>query len=185
MPVYNECDMLEKAVLAVLAVNRADEIIIVDDGSTDGTKDLYPQIAKLDDRINIQFHERNQGKGAALRTGFKVATGDILLIQDADLEYDPRDYYDLVRPIEEGRAAVVYGSRFRGGPTKAMFFWHMVGNKFLTLVTNILYNTILSDMETCYKVFRADVIRDIPLRAKGFEFEPEITSKVLKRGYRF
>lgn len=184
MPVYNECDMLEKAVLAVLAVNRADEIIIVDDGSTDGTKDLYPQIAKLDDRINIQFHERNQGKGAALRTGFKVATGDILLIQDADLEYDPRDYYDLVRPIEEGRAAVVYGSRFRGGPTKAMFFWHMVGNKFLTLVTNILYNTILSDMETCYKVFRADVIRDIPLRAKGFEFEPEITSKVLKRGYR-
>lgn len=176
--------MLEKAVLAVLAVNRADEIIIVDDGSTDGTKDLYPQIAKLDDRINIQFHERNQGKGAALRTGFKVATGDILLIQDADLEYDPRDYYDLVRPIEEGRAAVVYGSRFRGGPTKAMFFWHMVGNKFLTLVTNILYNTILSDMETCYKVFRADVIRDIPLRAKGFEFEPEITSKVLKRGYR-
>ena len=184
MPVYNESDMLEKAVLAVLAVNRADEIIIVDDGSTDGTKDLYPQIAKLDDRINIQFHERNQGKGAALRTGFKVATGDILLIQDADLEYDPRDYYDLVRPIEEGRAAVVYGSRFRGGPTKAMFFWHMVGNKFLTLVTNILYNTILSDMETCYKVFRADVIRDIPLRAKGFEFEPEITSKVLKRGYR-
>lgn len=184
MPVYNECDMLENAVLAVLAVDRADEIIIVDDGSTDGTKDLYPQIAKLDDRINIQFHERNQGKGAALRTGFKVATGDILLIQDADLEYDPRDYYDLVRPIEEGRAAVVYGSRFRGGPTKAMFFWHMVGNKFLTLVTNILYNTILSDMETCYKVFRADVIRDIPLRAKGFEFEPEITSKVLKRGYR-
>jgi len=184
MPVYNERAMLEEAVLAVLAVERADEIIIVDDGSTDGTKELYPQIAKLDERIDVYFHERNQGKGAALRTGFKVATGDILLIQDADLEYDPRDYYALVRPIEEGRAEVVYGSRFRGGPTKAMFFWHMVGNKFLTLVTNVLYNTILSDMETCYKVFRADVVRDIPLRAKGFEFEPEITSKVLKRGYR-
>lgn len=184
MPVYNERDMLEEAVLAVLAVERADEIIIVDDGSTDGTRDLYPKIVKLDKRIGVHFHERNQGKGAALRTGFKVATGDILLIQDADLEYDPRDYYALVQPIEEGRAEVVYGSRFRGGPTKAMFFWHMVGNKFLTLVTNILYNTILSDMETCYKVFRADVVRDIPLRAKGFEFEPEITSKVLKRGYR-
>lgn len=184
MPVYNERDMLEEAVLAVLAVERADEIIIVDDGSTDGTRDLYPKIVKLDKRIDVHFHERNQGKGAALRTGFKVATGDILLIQDADLEYDPRDYYALVQPIEEGRAEVVYGSRFRGGPTKAMFFWHMVGNKFLTLVTNILYNTILSDMETCYKVFRADVVRDIPLRAKGFEFEPEITSKVLKRGYR-
>jgi glycosyltransferase involved in cell wall biosynthesis len=184
MPVYNERAMLEDAVLAVLAVERADEIIIVDDGSTDGTRDLYPQIAKLDERIDVHFHERNQGKGAALRTGFKVATGDILLIQDADLEYDPRDYYALVKPIEEGRAQVVYGSRFRGGPTKAMFFWHMVGNKFLTLVTNILYNTILSDMETCYKVFRADVVRDIPIRAKGFEFEPEITSKVLKRGYR-
>ena len=184
MPVYNERDMLEEAVLAVLAVERADEIIIVDDGSTDGTRDLYPKIVKLDKRIGVHFHERNQGKGAALRTGFKAATGDILLIQDADLEYDPRDYYALVQPIEEGRAQVVYGSRFRGGPTKAMFFWHMVGNKFLTLVTNILYNTILSDMETCYKVFRADVVRDIPLRAKGFEFEPEITSKVLKRGYR-
>jgi glycosyltransferase involved in cell wall biosynthesis len=172
------------AVQAVVAVERANEIIIVDDGSTDGTRDLYPQIAALDDRIKIWLHKRNQGKGAALRTGFKKATGDIFLIQDADLEYDPRDYYALVRPIEEGRAAVVYGSRFRGGPTKAMFFWHMIGNKFLTTVTNVLYNTILTDMETCYKVFRADVIRDIPLRAKGFEFEPEITSKVLKRGYR-
>jgi glycosyltransferase involved in cell wall biosynthesis len=172
------------AIQAVVAVERADEIIIVDDGSTDGTRDLYPQIAALDDRIKIWLHKRNQGKGAALRTGFKKATGDIFLIQDADLEYDPRDYYALVQPIEEGRTAVVYGSRFRGGPTKAMFFWHMIGNKFLTTVTNVLYNTILTDMETCYKVFRADVIRDIPLRAKGFEFEPEITSKVLKRGYR-
>ena len=184
VPVYNERNMLMDAIQAVVAVERADEIIIVDDGSTDGTRDLYPQIAALDDRIKIWLHKRNQGKGAALRTGFKKATGDIFLIQDADLEYDPRDYYALVRPIEEGRAAVVYGSRFRGGPTKAMFFWHMIGNKFLTTLTNVLYNTILTDMETCYKVFRADVIRDIPLRAKGFEFEPEITSKVLKRGFR-
>ena len=184
VPVYNERAMLLDAIQAVLDVERVDEIIIVDDGSTDGTRDLYSQIATSDDRISIYLHERNQGKGAALRTGFKKATGDIFLIQDADLEYDPRDYYALVRPIEEGRAAVVYGSRFRGGPTKAMFFWHMIGNKFLTLVTNVLYNTILTDMETCYKVFRADVIKDIPLRAKGFEFEPEITSKVLKRGYR-
>lgn len=184
IPVYNEVETLEPAVKAVLAVAMADEIVVVDDGSTDGTLDLYPQIEALDARIRVFKHEKNQGKGAALRTGFSKATGEILLIQDADLEYDPRDYPALIQPIVENRAAVVYGSRFRGGPTKTMFFWHMVGNKFLTLVTNILYNTIISDMETCYKVFRADVVQDIPLRAKGFEFEPEITSKVLKRGYR-
>lgn len=184
MPVYNERETLRPAVEAVLAVGLADEIIIVDDGSTDGTRQLYPEIAAMDESIQVHLHEHNLGKGAAVRTGFSRAAGDIFLIQDADLEYDPRDYPALIRPIVEKRAAVVYGSRFRGGPTKTMFFWHMVGNKFLTLVTNIVYNTILSDMETCYKVFRADVIRDIPLRAKGFEFEPEITSKVLKRGYR-
>ena len=184
IPVYNEVETLEPAVKAVLAVEMADEIIIVDDGSTDGTLELYPQIEALDKIIQVFKHEQNQGKGAALRTGFGKATGDIFLIQDADLEYDPRDYPALTRPIEENRAVVVYGSRFRGGPTKTMFFWHMVGNKFLTLVTNILYNTIISDMETCYKVFRADVVKDIPLRSKGFEFEPEITSKVLKRGHR-
>jgi glycosyltransferase involved in cell wall biosynthesis len=184
IPVYNERSTVEETVRAVLAVNEAAEIIIVDDGSTDGTRDLYAGIQALDDSIHIILHERNMGKGAAVRTGFANAIGDIFLIQDADLEYDPRDYPALLRPIQEKRAAVVYGSRFRGGPTKTMFFWHMVGNKLLTLITNIVYNTILSDMETCYKVFRADVVQGIPLRSKGFEFEPEITSKVLKRGYR-
>ena len=177
IPVYNELETLVPAVKAVLAVEEAEEIIIVDDGSTDGTRDLYPEIEALSDKIKVFLQPVNQGKGAAVRTGFSKATGDILLIQDADLEYDPRDYPALI-------TTVVYGSRFRGGPTKTMFFWHMVGNKFLTLVTNIMYNTILSDMETCYKVFRADVISTIPLHAKGFEFEPEITSKVLKRGHR-
>lgn len=184
MPVYNERNTLIPAVKAVLAIDRVDELVIVDDGSTDGTRDLYGEVKALDDRVRIYLQAKNQGKGSAVRTGFDLANGDIFLIQDADLEYDPRDYQSLVQPIEEGRAAVVYGSRFRGGPTKAMFFWHMVGNKFLTLFTNMLYNTILSDMETCYKVFRADVIKGIPLNAKGFEFEPEITSKILKRGYR-
>lgn len=184
IPVYNEVATLKPAVAAVLAVEMADEVVIVDDGSTDGTLALYPEIEAMSSVIKVYKHERNKGKGAAVRTGFENATGEIFLIQDADLEYDPRDYEMLVRPIVENKAAVVYGSRFRGGPTKTMFFWHMVGNKFLTLVTNLLYNTILSDMETCYKVFRADVVRDIPIRAKGFEFEPEITSKVLKRGHR-
>lgn len=184
IPVFNEVETIEAIVKAVLAVGRADELIIVDDGSTDGTRELYPQIDTLSDIIQIHLHEKNMGKGAAVRTGFSKASGDIYLIQDADLEYDPRDYDILLKPIEEGRATVVYGSRFRGGPTKTMFFMHMIGNKFLTLVTNILYNTILSDMETCYKVFRADIVRGIPLRSRGFEFEPEITSKVLKRGHR-
>ena len=184
IPVYNEQSTIKEVVDAVLAVEMADEIIIIDDGSTDGTREFYPEIAALSHVIQIHLHEKNMGKGAAVRTGFSKASGDIFLIQDADLEYDPRDYEMLTRPIVEGKAAVVYGSRFRGGPTKTMFFWHMVGNKLLTFVTNILYNTILTDMETCYKVFRADVVRDMTLRSKGFEFEPEVTSKVLKRGHR-
>ncbi len=184
IPTYNECETIQTCVQGVLDVKEADEIIIVDDGSTDGTRALYPQIEALDPCIRVILHEENQGKGAAVRTGFAAASGDILLIQDADLEYDPRDYPQLLRPIREKRSKVVYGSRFRGGPTKAMFFSHMLGNRFLTLVTNILYDTILTDMETCYKVFAAEVVRDIPLRSRGFEFEPEITAKVLKRGHR-
>jgi glycosyltransferase involved in cell wall biosynthesis len=182
MPVYNEKDTIRDILAQVRAIELVGEIIIVDDGSTDGTRDLLKQEETQPGTIVI-YHDRNQGKGAAVRTGFDRATGDILLIQDADLEYDPRDYPLLVRPIMEGRVKVVYGSRFLG-PRKAMLFWHMLGNKFLTLLTNVLYNTILSDMETCYKVFRADVIKGIPLRSRRFEFEPEITAKVLKRGYR-
>jgi glycosyltransferase involved in cell wall biosynthesis len=132
----------------------------------------------------VVYHEQNQGKGAAVRTGLEHASGDVMLIQDADLEYDPRDYVALLRPIVEGRSQVVYGSRFRGGPTRAMFFWHMIGNRFLTLVTNILYNTILTDMETCYKVFTREVADQLDLRAAGWGFDPEITAQILKRGYR-
>ncbi len=182
IPVYNERATIREILRQVRMVGLADEIIVVDDGSTDGTREILAEEARNGD-LRVIFHERNMGKGAAVRTGIAHATGDILLIQDADLEYDPRDYPNLIRPILEGRAAVVYGSRFLG-PRKAMLFWHMIGNKFLTMVTNLLYDAILSDMETGYKVFRAEVVRGIPLRARGFEFEPEITAKILKRGYR-
>lgn len=184
IPVYNEVELLVQSVKLVVAVDLADEIIIVDDGSTDGTKDLYPEVQALSDKIQIHYHPKNMGKGRAVMTGFGKATGDIYLIQDADLEYDPRDYPKLLDPIQTGRTTVVYGSRLNGGPTKAMFFWHKIGNKFLTLVTNVLYNVTLTDMETCYKVFRSDVIDGLSIKARGFEFEPEVTSKILKRGHR-
>jgi glycosyltransferase involved in cell wall biosynthesis len=183
IPCYNEVSTVAEIVRRVRAVKLAHEIIVVDDGSTDGTRDVLAQLEPGDD-LKIIYHPHNMGKGAAVRTGFQNATGDVFLIQDADLEYDPREYPVLLRPIEEGIAKVVYGSRFLGGPRKAMFFWNMVANRTLTFITNLLYNAILSDMETCYKVFRAEVIRDIPLRSRRFDFEPEVTAKILKRGYR-
>jgi glycosyltransferase involved in cell wall biosynthesis len=182
VPVYNEASTIREILRQIRRVGLAYEIIVVDDGSTDGTRELLEAEAS-EPGTTIVLQKRNIGKGAAVRAGFDRATGDIFLVQDADLEYDPRDYPTLLRPIEEGRVSVVYGSRFLG-PRKAMFFWHMLGNKVLTLLTNVLYNAILSDMETCYKVFRADVIKGIPLRSRRFEFEPEITAKVLKRGHR-
>ncbi|HML20496.1 MAG TPA: glycosyltransferase family 2 protein [Aggregatilinea sp.] len=183
IPCYNEKSTISTIIERVRAVGLASEIVVVDDGSTDGTRDILAGIDRGDD-LKIILHDRNMGKGAAVQTGFRAATGDVFLIQDADLEYDPREYPVLLRPIEEGISKVVYGSRFLGGPRKAMFFWNMVANRSLTLVTNVLYNAILSDMETCYKVFRAEVVREIPLRSHRFDFEPEVTAKILKRGYR-
>lgn len=184
IPCYNEIHTIREIVAQVVAVNIASEILIIDDGSKDGTRDILPEIEQEYAVVRVILHEQNSGKGAAVSTGFKNAKGDVFIIQDADLEYDPRDYPHLLQPIEENRAKVVYGSRFLGGPRKTMFFWNMVANKFLTLVTNILYNTILSDMETCYKVFRAEVVRDMKIRSRRFDFEPEVTAKVLKKGIR-
>jgi len=183
IPCYNERATIEDIVRAVKATELAYEIIIVDDGSADGTREILKQY-EGDPLVRVVYHDHNQGKGAAVRTGFSKAAGDVFLIQDADLEYDPRDYPKLLQPIEEGRAKVVYGSRFLGGPRKTMFFWNMIANRLLTLITNILYNTILSDMETCYKVMRAEVVQGMNLRSHRFDFEPEITSKILKRGFR-
>ncbi len=183
MPTYNERATIREIVSRVEDQELADEILIVDDGSTDGTREI---LGELDGSgiVRIIYHDQNQGKGAAVRTGIKNATGDVILIQDADLEYDPRDYPELLRPLREGLADVVYGSRFLGAPRRPTMFWHMVANKMLTFMTNILYDTILTDMETGYKVFRREVVENMPLHARRFEFEPEFTAKVLKRKVR-
>jgi glycosyltransferase involved in cell wall biosynthesis len=183
IPVYNEVKNIEQIIKKVQATKLASEIIIIDDGSKDGTRDL---LHALDGKkkVHVILHAKNQGKGAAVATGMRAAKGDILLIQDADLEYDPRDYPILLKPIEEGLADVVYGSRFLGGAHRVTMFWHQVANNLLTLMTNILYDSILTDMETGYKVFRRQVIEGMILRAKRFNFEPEFTAKILKRKYR-
>jgi glycosyltransferase involved in cell wall biosynthesis len=183
IPVYNESKSIREIIKRVIDTNLVWEIVIVDDYSIDGTRDLLKELDGKDN-VSVVLHEKNQGKGAAVRTGLNIAQGDVLLIQDADLEYDPRDYPTLLKPLEEGIADVVYGSRFLGGPRRVVMFWHMVANQMLTFMTNLLYNTILSDMETGYKVFRREVIEGMPLRAKRFDFEPEFTAKVLKRKYR-
>lgn len=187
MPVFNEVKTIREIISRVEAAqigNVTKQLIIVDDGSSDGTREVLRELQK-ESRYNIYYHGHNMGKGAALRTALTYATGDIILIQDADLEYDPAEYAELIKPVIEGRADVVYGSRLAGGKVARAFnFWHYLGNKLLTFITNILYNAILSDMETCYKVFRADVIKNMQIRSNGFDFEPEITAKVLRRKYK-
>jgi glycosyltransferase involved in cell wall biosynthesis len=187
MPCFNERATIAEILNRVSANAPEAEILVVDDGSHDGTRDILRQLsdgASPFPNLRVIYHQKNGGKGAAIHTGIAAATGDVIMIQDADLEYDPRDYPRLLQPILEGRAQVVYGSRFLGGPRKAMMFWHMVANMLLTLMTNILYDTILSDMETGYKVFKADLLRGVPLRAHRYDFEPEITAKILKRRVR-
>jgi glycosyltransferase involved in cell wall biosynthesis len=180
IPVYNEIHTIREILSRVHRMKLADEIIIVDDGSSDGTRELLKEYFNQEP-YHVIFHERNLGKGAAVNTGIKAAQGDVIIIQDADLEYDPREYPNLLKPIEEGLADVVYGSRFLGGARRPILFWNMVANKILTLVTNVLYNNILTDMETGYKVFRKEIVQDMTIHAKRFDFEPEFTAKVLKK----
>lgn len=183
IPVYNEVDNISEILKRVQAQNLANEIVVVDDGSTDGTRTVL-QGLDGNSKVRVILHERNRGKGAAVVTGFKASRGEVLIIQDADLEYDPRDYLRILQPIEEGIADVVYGSRFLGGPRRVAMFWHMIANKLLTAMTNILYDTILTDMETGYKAFRRSVIEGMKIRSRRFDFEPEFTAKVLKRHHR-
>ncbi|MBI1884087.1 MAG: glycosyltransferase family 2 protein [Chlamydiae bacterium] len=183
MPVYNEASTLREIVEQVSRVNLDKEIILVDDGSTDETPQILKDIQKEYPQLIVRHHDKNRGKGSAVRTGLTEATGDYAVIQDADLEYDPQEYHKLLEPVTRFGAQAVYGSRFIG-VHKNMFFWRYLGNKFLSLVTDLLYNTPLSDMETCYKLVKMDILKSLSLKSKRFEFEPEITAKLLKRKIR-
>jgi glycosyltransferase involved in cell wall biosynthesis len=185
IPCYNEVGTIEAILDAVRASEIRDkEILIVDDASTDGTREKLLSLPGQPD-LRVIFHERNRGKGAALATGFRAATGDVVIVQDADLEYDPREYPKLLAPIRAGKADVVYGSRFAGGEShRVLYFWHYAANKLLTLVSNMFTNLNLTDMETCYKAFRREVIQRIDLREERFGFEPEVTAKVARMGCR-
>lgn len=180
IPVYNEKNTIGEIISRIQAVDAGmeKEIIVVDDGSTDGTREILQSLTSP--HVKILFHEKNIGKGGALHTGFAQAQGDIIIVQDADLEYNPKEYPKLLEPILDGRADVVYGSRFLGGPHRVLFFWHYVANRFLTSFSNMLSNLNLTDMETCYKVFKREILEKIKLKSKRFGFEPEITVKVGK-----
>jgi glycosyltransferase involved in cell wall biosynthesis len=183
IPIYNEVDTIDEIIRQVLAVDIGmdRELVLVDDGSRDGSRDKLSAIAKEHPEWKICLHDVNQGKGAALRTGFAEATGDLVLIQDADLEYDPRDYPRLLGPVLDGHADVVYGSRFLGGgPHRVVFFWHSIGNRFLTLMSNMMTDINLTDMEVCYKLFKREVLKDIVIKEDRFGFEVEITAKVAR-----
>src|ERR1700689_3491149 len=185
MPVYNEQATLQEVITRVLAVPLEIELICVDDGSTDGSREILSQLQSAHPQIRVLLQPKNMGKGAALRRGIQEATGAYVIIQDADLEYDPSDYPALLRPLIEGKADVVYGSRFLGsGPHRVLYFWHFVANRALTLLSNALTNMNMSDMETCYKVFRREILQSIPIEEDRFGFEPEITVKIAKRGLR-
>ena len=184
IPVYNERATVEELLKRVQAVALDKEIVVVDDGSTDGTRDILARLSSDATVLRVFLQERNQGKGAALRRGFAESRGEVILIQDADLEYDPADYPVLLGPIETGVADVVYGSRFLGGPHRVLLFWHYVGNRLLTTLSNVFTNLNLSDVWTCYKVFRTDVLREITLVEDRFGFEAEVTAKVARGRWR-